>query len=518
MKCILPSEISTKKVVFFTAAFLQALFGCFTLGFRKDIYQTLLNSQLVVREGTESFKAWRETPMPVFTKFYFYSIINPEDFQLNHAKPILEEKGPYVFREKEEKTDIVWNQNSTVSYRRRKVYWFEPELSVGPLTDSVMTLNLPLVGAADSARTNFFMQWGLADIFATMEATLFINKTIGELMFEGYEDELVSIGDAFMEEEEKAVPMDKFGWFYKRNGTTFSSGDLSMHTGEDDISLLGKISTWNHKTQSDAFSGECGKVRGSSDGLFAPGTLAMKDRFELWSTDICRPLTFQRDGVESVHGISVDKFLLSKDVFANKTECAENSCYNNNLPSGVQNVTQCKLKSPAFISRPHFLGADPFYLDQFQYGIHPDPERHESSFLIEPKSSIPLKVSMKLQINILLEKNEGINYIFKDLPRVFYPVFWFESEASLEESQSDQIAMLVNLPVIMETCGIIGIFLGLVGMLIILICSLRSKKSKPDLVSCEYGRVSVKEQEALGVKSTPILRQSLLNIPNIPRI
>ena len=36
--------------------------------------------------------------MPVYTNFYFYSIINPEDFQLNHAKPILEEKGPYVFR------------------------------------------------------------------------------------------------------------------------------------------------------------------------------------------------------------------------------------------------------------------------------------------------------------------------------------------------------------------------------------------------------------------------------------
>ena len=36
--------------------------------------------------------------MPVYTKFYFYSITNPEEFQLNHAKPILEEKGPYVFR------------------------------------------------------------------------------------------------------------------------------------------------------------------------------------------------------------------------------------------------------------------------------------------------------------------------------------------------------------------------------------------------------------------------------------
>ena len=65
--------------------------------------------------------------------------------------------------------DIVWNTNSTVSYRRRKLYWFEPEMSVGPLTDTVMTLNLPLVASADSARNNFFMQWGLSDIFQTME-------------------------------------------------------------------------------------------------------------------------------------------------------------------------------------------------------------------------------------------------------------------------------------------------------------------------------------------------------------
>ena len=179
----------------------------------------------------------------------------------------------------------------------------------------------------------------------------------------------------------------------KRNGTTFADGDLSMHTGEDDISLLGKISTWNHQTRTSAFSGECGQVRGSSDGLFAPGTLAMKDKFELWSTDICRPLSFQRDGAESVHGITVDKFGLSQDVFANKTLCADNSCYNNNLPSGVQNTTQCKMKSPSFVSRPHFLGADSFYQDQFQYEIHPDPEKHESAILIEPKSSIPLKVT-----------------------------------------------------------------------------------------------------------------------------
>ena len=118
-------------------------------------------------------------------------------------------------------------------------------------------------------------------------------------------------------------------------------------------------------------------------------------------------------------------------------------------------------------------------------------------------------MSIKLQINILLEKSEGINYIFKDLPRVFYPVFWFESEARLEESQSEQIAMLVNLPVIMQTCGVIGILLGLMGMLLMMICSVRSKQSKPDLISCEYGQVSLKEQEALGALiNNPIIKSS----------
>ena len=61
----------------------------------------------------------------------------------------------------------------------------------------------------------------------------------------------------------------------------------------------------------------------------------------------------------------------------------------------MQNVTQCKMKSPAFLSRPHFHLADPSYAAQFQSGLRADPERHDSHFLIEPLSSIPLKVSQQ---------------------------------------------------------------------------------------------------------------------------
>ena len=50
------------------------------------------------------------------------------------------------------------------------------------------------------------------------------------------------------------------------------------------------------------------------------------------------------------------------------------------------------MKSPAFLSRPHFYLADNYYKDQFQIGMHPHPENHESFFLIEPHTSIPLQV------------------------------------------------------------------------------------------------------------------------------
>jgi len=375
----------------------------------------------------------------------------------------------------------------------------------------VMTLNLPLVGAADAARDDFWMAYGLNDIFATMEATLFINRTIGELMFDGYEDELIAIGEAYAEEE-SVIPMDRFGWFYKRNGTSWSDGSLAMHTGEEDISMLGKISSWNHATTVSAFPGECGKVQGSSDGLFAPGTLAMENSFKIWSTDICRTLDFERAEGETVHGIVSDKFRLASTVFANSTECKENACYNNNMPSGLQNVTQCKMKSPAFVSRPHFYEADPFYAQQFQYGIMPDPDMHDSHFLIEPKTSIPLEVSVRLQLNILLEPNEGIDHIFADLPRIFFPVIWFESEAKLPESMSGQIAMLVNLPLIMQICGVLGICFGLVTMALVIYFTLRSRRveeKKKSLAACEYAKVALQDSEGQTLSVAPIIKTKI---------
>ena len=82
--------------------------------------------------------------------------------------------------------------------------------------------------------------------------------------------------------------MDKFGWFYKRNGTSWSDGSLLMETGVSDISHLGRIQTWNHSNRTEAYPGSCGQVRGSADGLFPPGTAFQTDTISIYSTDLCR--------------------------------------------------------------------------------------------------------------------------------------------------------------------------------------------------------------------------------------
>ena len=122
----------------------------------------------------------------------------------------------------------------------------------------------------------------------------------------------------------------------QRNGTSWSDGDLSMHTGSDDMELLGKIGTWNKNTRISAYQGVCGLVKGSSGGLFPPGLSSSTDIISIFSTDLCRPLHFSKSSVQDIHGIPVQKFELAATNFANSSVCAGNACYINNLPSGVQ--------------------------------------------------------------------------------------------------------------------------------------------------------------------------------------
>ena len=197
--------------------------------------------------------------------------------------------------------------------------------------------------------------------------SLFTRRSVRSLMFEGYTDTLLTVGSFFT--ADGGIPMDKFGWFYKRNGTTWSDGRVSMSTGETNFSELGDIVDWNGSDRT-MYPGECGQLKGSAAGFLSPDP----DRqfIDYYSTDICRPLRFERKSEEDIMGVDSVRFsLVPMNTFGNAETNPDNHCFHPNLPYGLHNSTGCKGGDPTlktFVSLPHFLGADQFYQDQFEPG------------------------------------------------------------------------------------------------------------------------------------------------------
>jgi len=53
---------------------------------------------MVLNENSESFKYWKEAPVPIYLEFYLFNVTNPDEVWDLTSKPDLEQLGPYTFR------------------------------------------------------------------------------------------------------------------------------------------------------------------------------------------------------------------------------------------------------------------------------------------------------------------------------------------------------------------------------------------------------------------------------------
>ena len=117
-------------------------------------------------------------------------------------------------REYKERTEIQhFPQNYSVTFKERRFWHFEPSLSGGTLNDYITTVNMPVLASQEAKRADYWQSFMLDATYSAIEAGLFVNKTVKELLFDGYDDTLLSI--AQMAGAKSRAPLDKFGWFYK---------------------------------------------------------------------------------------------------------------------------------------------------------------------------------------------------------------------------------------------------------------------------------------------------------------
>ncbi|XP_052891788.1 protein peste isoform X1 [Anopheles moucheti] len=488
---MLVKKFCNRRCILTSSGLLLAASGTFFLLFFPIIFQDILQEELKLRPGSRSYDSWVSPPFPLAMDVYFFNWTNPEDITNHSTKPILEELGPYRFIEHPTKVDIEWHDaNATVSYRKKSLYYFDEEGSNGTLDDVISSINIVAVSAAKRSKYwGYLKQKGVSVGLHVYEQKINVVKTAGELLFDGYEDNMVLMGKHMFDADE--VPFDRVGWFYTRNNSADLIGHYNIHTGAEDIGMLGKMGEWNYQPRTNFFEGNCGMLNGSAGEFFPPG-LSKQRPIELFTPDMCRSLPLDFEEEVTIHGQKAYKYSGDRRAIDNGTLYPETACFSAGeiVPSGVLNISSCRFGTPVFVSFPHYYGADPFYLDQVE-GLSPSKDKHQFYMSLEPTTSVPLDVAARLQLNIMIEPYENIN-IFSEVPRVFLPVLWFEQHVLMPAELAGEIGQALTIPSIVRCCGIVMVVFGVVMLLWVPLGRLFHRRR------CVAGTtIGIKEQAAL---------------------
>ncbi len=83
------------------------------------------------------------------------------------------------------------------------------------------------------------------------------------------------------------------------------------------------------------------------------------------------------------NGIRLLQFTVPPQGLQNSTLFPPNTDYYAFGLSGVENTTSCQQGAPIYMSKPHFLDADPWFSERVK-GMNPDPTKHNTIVNIEP--------------------------------------------------------------------------------------------------------------------------------------
>lgn len=243
------------------------------------------------------------------------------------------------------------------------------------------------------------------------------------------------------------------------------AGHFNIHTGADDISQVGQIRTWNYDTETKYYDSPCNEVRGSGGEFYPPGQT--KDQpITFFNGELCRYLDLYFDEEKEIGGLNVYKYASTERTVDNGTEYNEYACFastEEELPSGLMNVSACRFGAPVFVSLPHFYAADPYYL-QLVDGLHPEKEKHEFQIAMEPEMAIPVDVSARLQVNVKTQAYPEIG-LFQETPTIYFPVFWFEQKVRIPDEMLRELVMAGSLPTIGYICCSVIVIIGAIVMI-----------------------------------------------------
>ncbi|EFN87706.1 Scavenger receptor class B member 1 [Harpegnathos saltator] len=448
--------------------------GCFVLLCRP--YELLFKWKITFGEGGEIFEAWRNPEVDLYVKIYLFNVTNHDEYlQGRDSKLRFQETGPYVYKELLEHTDIVFNDNGTLTAVPLHPLQYMPELSNGSEQDILILPNIALLSIANVMKdASYVTRWGLNMLIRQTDSHPLVRMTAHEFMF-GYKSTLVTLGYHIMP---SWIKFDKLGLIDRMYD--FDGDYETIYTGETDIRMTGLIEKYNGDVNLPQWTGKCANVHGASDGTKFQGFIQPNDTLLFFRKSLCRSARMVRVGEKTVKSLYSYHYTFMENELDNGAVNPENKCFCRQgtcLKSGLIDVTDCYYGFPIALSYPHFYKADPSILASLE-GLEPKKELHESYFFIEPTSGLPTSLASRFQINMVLQNIEHIARVEK-LANFVLPLLWFEiGMYGLPDSLNTRFLLYLNVLPTMEIVMMYLLFFSGVMFLIWSIVKILSHQEK----------------------------------------
>ncbi|OQR77586.1 scavenger receptor class B member 1-like, partial [Tropilaelaps mercedesae] len=461
-------------VVLICAGIAVAAFGVTGLLTLKGLFNALLSRRLPLEPGSESYDGWKKIPFPIYQRFYYFNVTNPDQFLRSGEKPILKEIGPYTWRSEWVKEAVEWNANGTLQYRERKRFWFDRNNSVGDQDDVIVTINTPLVAASQKIRNaSPLIKLAISIFLNAANETLFIKRSVRQLTYEGYPDVLAQISHLI--DPNVPVKDGRFAYMTGKNNT--DEGLFNVFTGRDDLQRFNRIEKWNGKDELPWWESgtPCAKLLGTNGELVHPIS-STDEHIHFFNPVFCKSWRLTRGPDVDSLGITLTRFIAGPEILYNSSKAPSHRCFEKpgiSLPSGGMYLSRCQFGLPLVLSYPHFYAADPVYLEHIE-GLSPDESRHQFYTDVEPRLGITLGLSARAQINVKLERVDFLKY-FRHVPELVLPVFWQEIKIEQTPAFAEHINELLERPLFyarlsygfMIACGVMTILGTLTYVLVL---------------------------------------------------
>ncbi|XP_034565846.1 lysosome membrane protein 2c [Notolabrus celidotus] len=399
--------------------------------------QSVVEKEIVLKNGSEAFKAWENPPAPIYMQFYFFNVTNPLEV-LDGERPAVVEIGPYTYREYRPMDQVNFNSNGTkVGAVNPKTYIFERDMSRGPESDLIRTVNIPAVSVMDKFKDDSIVGNLIASYMRSTETGLFTTRTVRELLW-GYEDNLLKALRNFEPDLD-----DVFGLFYKTNAT--NDGDYMFFTGQGNYKDFARVDTWKGDSMLNWWtSDECNMINGTNGASFHP-VITKDEMLYTFSSDLCRSIYAVYEEDVSVKGIPGFRFSPPSEVFANYTVNPANAGFcvpaGNCMASGVLNVSVCKQGAPIIMSAPHFYQGDEKFVEDV-FGMKPRKELHETIIDINPLTGVIIQAAKRLQINVYVQKFSTFSQT-GNVRTVVFPVLYLNESVVIDDTSALQLKSVI---------------------------------------------------------------------------